>query len=319
MVRPVDSVPARRRGMPPGWAPAVAAAAWARAHPPPFSPRALQAALDGDEHDLRRRLRAFLVARLPLYAPVYNAPLPRFRELSLARLVAIARAGEESEGGGGGGGDDGRFLSVRDFANGRASRVLAAHEIAGLADGSMATKMTVQWNLFGGTVARLGTAIHHDAGGAPGAGAFLDAIDSCREVGCFALTEAAYGNNAVEMETTATFVGGSSDSGGGGSGGGQGREPGWVIHTPRPAAAKLWITNGACHAGWAVVFAQLETGGRREGVHAFLVRIRDGGGRVLPGVTIKDMGMKMGTCGGGGCWGRVREARAHDKRLMSEW
>lgn len=201
------------------------------------------------------------------------------------------------------GGDDGRFLSVRDFAAGRASRVLAAHEIAGLADGSMATKMTVQFNLFGGTVARLGTATHHDAGGPPGAGAFLDAIDSCREVGCFALTEAAYGNNAVEMETTATFVGGGG-AGGGSTGGGAGRgEPGWVIHTPRAAAAKLWITNGACHAGWAVVFAQLHTAGRREGVHAFLVRIRDAGGRVLRGVTIEDMGMKMGTCGGGGSVG----------------
>lgn len=254
--------------------------------PPPFSPRALQATLDGDEHDLRRRLRAFLTSHHSLFAPVYNASLPRFRELSLARLVAICRAGE-----GAGGGSDERFLSVRDFAAGRASRVLAAHEIAGLADGSMATKLTVQFNLFGGTVARLGTATHHDVGGPPGVGAFLDAIDSCREVGCFALTEAAYGNNAVEMETTATFVGGGS---GGGSGRGQGREPGWVIHTPRPAAAKLWITNGACHAGWAVVFAQLETGGRREGVHAFLVRIRDAGGQVLRGVTIEDMGVKMG-------------------------
>lgn len=297
--------------MPPGWAPAAAAAAWARAHPPPFSVAALGAALDGDEHALRRRLRAFLVARPALYAPVYNAPLPRFRELSLARLVAICRAGEgggaggvvgPGGGGGGGGGssgggDDGRFLSVRDFAAGRASRVLAAHEIAGLADGSMATKMTVQFNLFGGTVARLGTATHHDAGGPPGAGAFLDAIDSCREVGCFALTEAAYGNNAVEMETTATFVGGGG-AGGGSTGGGAGRgEPGWVIHTPRAAAAKLWITNGACHAGWAVVFAQLHTAGRREGVHAFLVRIRDAGGRVLRGVTIEDMGMKMGNNG----------------------
>lgn len=286
MVRATEQALARPRGMPPGWAPAAAAAAWSRAHPPPFSPSALGRALDGDEHELRARLRAFLVARQPLFAPVYNAPLPRFRELALERLVAICRAGEGAAGPATVGGD-GHFLSVRDFAAGRASRVLAAHEISGLADGSMATKMTVQFNLFGGTVARLGTAIHHDAGGAPGAGAFLDAIDSCREVGCFALTEAAYGNNAVEMETTATFVGG------------PGRQPGWVIHTPRPAAAKLWITNGACHAGWAVVFAQLETGGRREGVHAFLVRIRDESGRVLRGVSIEDMGVKMGTLAGG--------------------
>lgn len=35
--------------------------------------------------------------------------------------------------------------------------VFAAHEMAGTIEGSMATKMTVQWNLFGGTVLKLGT------------------------------------------------------------------------------------------------------------------------------------------------------------------
>ena len=35
--------------------------------------------------------------------------------------------------------------------------VLVAHEMAGSVEGSMATKMTVQWNLFGGTVLKLGT------------------------------------------------------------------------------------------------------------------------------------------------------------------
>jgi acyl-CoA oxidase len=44
----------------------------------------------------------------------------------------------------------------------------------------MATKMTVQFNLFGGTVLRLGTDRHH--------GALLDGIDSLDAIGCFALT-----------------------------------------------------------------------------------------------------------------------------------
>lgn len=35
----------------------------------------------------------------------------------------------------------------------------------------------------------------------------LKGIDDMSAVGCFALTELGYGNNAVEMETTATFVG----------------------------------------------------------------------------------------------------------------
>jgi hypothetical protein len=46
----------------------------------------------------------------------------------------------------------------------------------------MATKMTVQFNLFGGTVLRLGTDRHH--------GQLLDGIDSLSDIGCFALTGA---------------------------------------------------------------------------------------------------------------------------------
>ena len=56
---------------------------------------------------------------------------------------------------------------------------------------------SIQFNLFGGTVLRLGTARHHDK--------LLAGIDNLEEVGCFGLTELGYGNNAVEMETTATY------------------------------------------------------------------------------------------------------------------
>lgn len=69
---------------------------------------------------------------------------------------------------------------------------LLAHEVAGMIDGSMATKMTVQFNLFGGTVINLGGERFRK---------YLDGIDSMDNMGCFALTELGYGNNAVEMET----------------------------------------------------------------------------------------------------------------------
>lgn len=61
----------------------------------------------------------------------------------------------------------------------------------------MSTKMTVQFNLFGGTVLKLGTSRHHDK--------LLQGIDTLDDVGCFGLTELGYGNNAVEMETTAIY------------------------------------------------------------------------------------------------------------------
>ncbi len=102
-----------------------------------------------------------------------------------------------------------------------------------MCDGNLSTKLTVQFNLFGGTVLKLGTAKHHEM--------LLDSIDSLEKVGCFGLTELGYGNNAVEMETTATYDAKTQE---------------FVIHTPSVKAQKYWITNGAVHAHWCVVFAR---------------------------------------------------------------
>ena len=48
-----------------------------------------------------------------------------------------------------------------DFRN-NPLRIFAAHELASIIDPAMTTKMTVQFNLFGGTVLKLGTDRHHD-------------------------------------------------------------------------------------------------------------------------------------------------------------
>ena len=62
-------------------------------------------------------------------------------------------------------------------------------------------------------------------------------------------------------------------------------------------AQKYWITNGAIHAKWACVFAQTHIGGKNEGIHVFLVRIRNEDMSVAKGVRIDEMGVKMG-CNG---------------------
>lgn len=87
---------------------------------------------------------------------------------------------------------DNDFLSVRDFGT-NPHRIFAAHELMAMIDPATTTKMTVQFNLFGGTVFRLGTERHHH---------LLDGIDTLADIGCFGLTELGFGNNAVEMETT---------------------------------------------------------------------------------------------------------------------
>jgi hypothetical protein len=113
---------------------------------------------------------------------------------------------------------------------------------------------------------------------------FAEACCAHGEVERWLLTPLAhrYGNNAVEMETTATWDGKAHE---------------FIINTPSSLAQKYWITNSALHAKWCVVFAQLDINGRREGVHAFLVRIRHDDMSAVNGVRIEDMGHKMG-CNG---------------------
>jgi hypothetical protein len=144
---------------------------------PTFDVTQMKRLLDHDNHEMRDKFRELL--KEPLFTPRFNLSLEDERELALQRLTAICRAG---------------LISVLDF-NTNPLRIFAAHELA-VIDPAMGTKMTVQFNLFGGTVLRLGTERHHY---------LLEGIDKMTDIGCFGLTELGYGNNAVEMETTATY------------------------------------------------------------------------------------------------------------------
>ena len=46
---------------------------------------------------------------------------------------------------------------------------------------------------------------------------------------------------------------------------------------------KYWITNGAIHANYMVVFAQLMVDGVNNGIHGVLAQIRDAEGNNMPG------------------------------------
>ena len=135
--------------------------------------------IDHDNHDQRLQMRKLLGQ--PQFVPCYNIALDAERELALSRLKEIC---------------DSKHISVLDF-RGDPRRIFTAHELTAVVDASTATKMTVQFNLFGGTILRLGTERHHEQ--------LLAGIDTLEDIGCFALTELGYGNNAVEMETTAMY------------------------------------------------------------------------------------------------------------------
>ncbi|KAJ9533582.1 hypothetical protein QJQ45_026642 [Haematococcus lacustris] len=272
-----------------------------------FDAEELRELLEHDNHEMRAALKRLMLD--DSFVPRYDMELREERDLALERLKKICLAG---------------FASVRDFRT-NPLRVFAAHEVAAFCDPSMATKMTVQFNLFGGTVLKLGTAKHHDM--------LLKPMDTLEQVGCFGLTELGYGNNAVEMATTAHYDPQTQE---------------FVVHTPNTLASKYWITNSAVHAHvsavaavtiasvpslvtlllvllllcwlqWCVVFAQLYTKGVNHGVHGLLVRIRNDDMTVCPGVRIEDMGHKMG-CNGvdnGKLWfDHVRVPRA---ALLDAW
>lgn len=74
--------------------------------------------------------------------------------------------------------------------------IFLAHEFISQVDGATVIKFTVQYNLFGGSIVALHSDRHRY---------LFDKIDDFSIVGCFCLTELGYGNNAVQMETTATY------------------------------------------------------------------------------------------------------------------
>lgn len=221
-----------------------------------FNIEKLTQLLDHDNIEMRKKFREFMSD--PVMTPKYNIPLDTERDLALARLKRICDAG---------------FISVLDFWN-NPLRIFAAHEIAAIIDPAMTVKMTVQFNLFGGTVLKLGTKRHHDA--------LLKGIDTLDQVGCFALTELGFGNNAVEMETTAIYDKETQE---------------FIVNSETPLSQKYWITNGAVHAKQCVVFAQLIVDGKNHGIHGVLVPIRDENLKTMPSVTVEDMGYKMGLNG----------------------
>ncbi|WP_328477668.1 acyl-CoA dehydrogenase family protein [Actinoplanes sp. NBC_00393] len=149
-----------------------------------------------------------------------------------------------------------------------------AAEMLAQVDLSLMVKAGVQWGLFGGAVVALGTAKHHEA--------YLRDIISADLMGCFAMTETGHGSDVQQLRTTCTYDPSTGT---------------FDLHTPHEAARKDYIGNAARDGRMAVVFAQLITGGRRYGVHAWLVPIRDDEGNPMPGVTLGDAGAKAGLLG----------------------
>jgi acyl-CoA oxidase len=224
---------------------------------------ALTALLDGTYVEVRNLTRKRLVEYADVLQDAREMDREDFRERVLQVVKDLAATGQTGMG-----------FPVEHGGGGDIGASIAAFETMGFGDLSVLVKVGVQFGLFGGAILQLGTKKHHDE--------YLAPLIRADLLGCFAMTETGHGSNVQALGTVARY-----DL--------ESRE--FVISTPDDSSRKDYIGNAAKHARLAVVFAQLEIGGTSEGVHAFVVPIRDESGQVLPGVRIEDDGLKIGLNG----------------------
>ena len=217
--------------------------------------------LDGRWGQLRREMRVLL--RGQDFRPVFGETLEQARERTTRLTRQLAATGRTGLG----------FPAAHGGTDDAGGSVVMVEMLA-FADLSLMVKAGVQWGLFGGAVQLLGTERHHAA--------YLRDIASFAQPGCFAMTETGHGSDVQQLRTTCTY---DPDTGT------------FDLHTPHQAARKDYIGNAARDGRMAVVFAQLITGGKRRGVHAWLVPIRHADGTPCDGVTIGDDGHKAGLPG----------------------
>ena len=223
---------------------------------------ALTALLDGRHAEVRNLVRENLAEYASVLDEAETMSTEEFRDRVRDLLLVMASTGQTGMGFPkeyGGGGDVGASI--------------AAFETLAFGDLSLLVKVGVQFGLFGGAILQLGTKTHHDA--------YLSDLITGEVMGCFAMTETGHGSNVQALGTVATYDAATEE---------------FVITTPDEESRKDYIGNAARHADVAVVFAQLEIEGKSEGVHAFVVPLREDG-EVLPGIRIEDCGRKLGLNG----------------------
>lgn len=149
-------------------------------------------------------------------------------------------------------------------------RLVSLHEWSGMVDGTLTTLATIHYNLFLGSLLRL----------APQDTVDLSPFTRLRRYGTVLITELGYGNNAAELETTATYRP-DTDT--------------FVLHTPSPGAQKFMPNTGPAGGPKSgLVAARLIVRGQDCGVFLFLVPLRDAHGP-LPGIRVRPLSETPGS------------------------
>ncbi|WP_318843263.1 acyl-CoA dehydrogenase family protein [Janibacter indicus] len=221
----------------------------------------IRAVLDGRWEAIRQQLRAD--PRFPVAEPDLRLDLEQHRARTLELVTALTDSELVRA-----------TLPVELGGTGDVGASVTGLEMIGHGDLSVFVKAGVQFGLFGGAIANLGTERHHRE--------YLPAMADLSLPGCFAMTETGHGSDVQSILTTATYDPETDEL---------------VVHSPSPAARKDYIGGAARDARLAAVFAQLVVGEEQHGVHCVLVPLRDESGQPMPGVTIGDCGTKLGLKG----------------------
>lgn len=160
---------------------------------------------------------------------------------------------------------------------------------------SAGTKVGVHFGLYTKTILSLGTEKHKK---------WISRAFDLEDYGCFMLTEMGHGSNVQGIVTTATYEHSTRS---------------FILNTPVDLGMKFWIGNLAQTANMGVVFANLLIDGRNEGVHGFLIKLRDDNGKLNPGLIVGDCGMKMGNNGVDNGWALFRSMRVSVDCLLDRF
>jgi len=226
-----------------------------------FDPAVMQAILDGDQAEIIKKVKAVISDPSFAYSDTGDLSVQREQVLEWATQLAKHGFGSMAYPKVYGGGDDlAAYFAIME--------TLSYHDL------SLVVKFGVQFGLWGMSLYLLGTEKHHKK--------YLKDIGTLALPGCFAMTETGHGSNVRGIETTATYDHATRT---------------FTIHTPNDAAQKEYIGNAALHGKMATVFAKIMIGGKDYGVGAFVVPLRDDRHQLMPGITIKDCGRKLGLNG----------------------
>lgn len=132
-----------------------------------------------------------------------------------------------------------------------------------------------------------------------------DDIANTRVLGCFSMTELGHSSFLRGIETTATFDKVHQE---------------FVIDSPTLTSTKWWIGMAGQLATHTVAICQLKIDQRELGLHWFIVPLRcPKTGRLLPGVTVGDIGAKMGRNGLDNGWIQFTNVRIPRDYMLMKW